>query len=260
MADPRLLPGFVLVALVSAVVLASLLAIGLSRPAASRVGLIAGGLPLALLPPVAATVYISSINLFGSVAEFGAAAAGPLLAVRESFWLLQRIAWGAFSVACLLGLALGLLRFFGPAAGAPASIRRGLVLLLLPCLGLLVATPVTHRLAKGLRVTFGVLTADLSDPEGRARSDAVLEAEGLSTHSSALGATARFAARTSIVGLIGGATVAVILVGLALPGFILAWRVHFGGVFLALGSTLWLLCAAGGILATLGALKPFRFD
>ena len=260
MADPRFLPGFVLVALVSAVVLASLLAIGLSRPAASRTGLIAGGLPLSLLPPVAATVYISSLNLFGDVAEFGAGAEGPLLAVRASFWLLQRIAWGAFTAACLLGFALGLLRFFGRAAGAPASVRRGLLLLLLPCLGLLVATPVTHRLAKGLRVTFGVLTADLSDAEDRARSDAVLEAEGLSTHSSALGATARFVARTSIVGLIGGATVAVILVGLALPGFILAWRVHFGSVFLALGSTLWLLSAAGGMLATLGVLKAFRFD
>jgi hypothetical protein len=186
--------------------------------------------------------------------------AGPFLAACEAQWMLQRIAWGAFAAACLLGLGLGLLRFFGADADAQCSHRRGLVLFLLPCLGLLVATLVTHRVARGQRAIVAAWTADPSDPASRARSEAVLEAEGLPIAGpGSLGVTARFITRSLLVGVFGGATAAVVLVGLAVTGFILAGRVRFGGVFLALASTLWLLATAGGMLAALGVLKPLRF-
>lgn len=48
------------------------------------------------------------------------------------------------------------------------------------------------------------------------------------------------------------------LVGLALPGFILAWRVRFGMVFSVLSSAVWLLAAVGAGALSLGAFDPLR--
>jgi hypothetical protein len=111
-----------------------------------------------------------------------------------------------------------------------------------------------------VRVAAAVLSSDPSDPASRARSNAVLAGEGLSTEGSgSLGATARYLTRTTFIGVFGGATVALVLLGLALPGFILAWRVRFETGFLAVSSALWLVAAAAGILAALGLLKPLRF-
>jgi hypothetical protein len=262
MGDPRFVPGFVLVVLVTAAVLACLVAVGLSRPAASRAGLVAGGLPLALLAPVAASGFISGKvgGLFGGVAEFGPGGAQPLLYAAGLLWQLQRVAWAAFAAVCLVGLALGLMRSSGPAFDAASSARRSLLLLALPCLGLVVATAVTQRVAGGVRVAAAVLSSDPSDPASGARSDAVLAGEGLSTEGAgSLGATARYLTRTTFIGVFGGATVALVLLGLALPGFILAWRVRFGTGFLAVSSALWLVAAAAGILAALGLVKPLRF-
>jgi hypothetical protein len=253
--DSRVLPGFVLVAFVAAAVLASLIVIGLSRAAASRAGLVVGGLPLALLTPVAAAGYVSTFNLFGSASDF---AAGTHVAT--SLWLIQGIAWGAYAAACIVGLTLVLLRFSEATGSASCSSRRSLALVLLPCLGLLAATALTNRVAKGMRVVVAVFSSDASDPTSYERTDKLLEAEGLPTGGSgSLGAAARFIGRSSIVGVFGGATVAVVLLGLALPGFILTWRVRFGSAFRAVACAGWLLAAAGGILAALGALKPLRF-
>jgi hypothetical protein len=254
MADPRFLTGFVLVALVTMAVLVTLLAAGVSRPGSRRAGLIAGGLPLALLPPVLATAYIAA-----KLGGLFAAESGVAVDACASLWLLQRVAWGAFAVSCALGFVLGLLRRGDTADDVPCSVRRGLVLVLLPCLGLLVASTLTHRLGKAMRVTAAVLSSDRSDPAGRARTDAVLEAEGLATRSvGSIAALARFIARSTTLGTFGGVTAAVILLGLALPGFILAWRVRFGTSFLALASAVWLLAAAGGSLVSFGVLLPLR--
>ncbi len=253
--------GLVLVGLVAAAVLALLLVGGLSLPAPSRAGLVAGGLPLALLPPVAAAAF-NSRDLGRVIEGMGLVglSAGPFWAACEAQWALQRLAWGAFVAACLLGLGLGLLRVFGKEADAPCSRRRGLVLFLLPCLALVVATLVTHRVARGQRVAVAVFATDFSDPASRGRSEALLDAEGLPTAGpGSLGMTARFITRSLFVGLFGGVTAGVVLAGLALPGFILAWRVRFGGAFLALASAVWLLAAVAGMLAASGVLKPLRF-
>src|SRR5262245_37173180 len=130
--------GLVLVLLVSAPVFAVLLLAGLWLPAASRAGLVAGGLPLALLPPVAAAAFVSRDlrRVMEGIALIGYKP-GPFRAACEAEWALQSLAWGLFAAACLLGLGLGLLRFFGSNADAPCSFRRAATLFLLPCLGLL---------------------------------------------------------------------------------------------------------------------------
>ena len=49
-----------------------------------------------------------------------------------------------------------------------------------------------------------------------------------------------------MVGTFGGATAAVILLGLAAPGAILGWRVRFGIAFVAAAAALWLLATVVG--------------
>jgi hypothetical protein len=68
----------------------------------------------------------------------------------------------------------------------------------------------------------------------------------------------RFIARGSVVGAFGGTIAAVILLGLAVPGAILAWRVSFGGAFAAISSVLWLVAIVVGGLVAAGVLNPLR--
>ncbi|MFI4942166.1 MAG: hypothetical protein ACHP85_02815 [Burkholderiales bacterium] len=261
MTDTRFLPGLALVAVVAAAVLVALLALGLMRPGARRAGLVAGGLPLALLPTVAATAYVSwkLIGLFAAMGETGGGTMQQLLDACASLWLIARVGWGAFAVACVLGLLLAFLRS-GPSPGdAACSARRGFVLVLLPVLGLLIASTVTHHVGRALRITAAVVSSVENDPASKKRSDAALAAEGLATEGSgSLAAISGFIAREAMIGTFGGATAAVILLGLAAPGAILAWRVQFGSSFLAIAAALWLLAAALGGLVAGGFLNPLR--
>jgi len=259
--DTRFVPGLVLVGFVAALAFVTLLAIGLSRPGAGRAGLVAGGLPLFLLAPVVATAYASRefIGLFAGISESGLGAASMLLDACASLWLLQRAAWGAFAVSCLLGLVLGLWRMGRSQDDVACSLRRGLVLFLLPTLGLLVASSLTHQLGKALRVATAVISSDANDPVATSRVDAVLEAEGLQTKGAgSIAATSGLIARAATVGFVGGFTAVLVLLGLALPGLILAWRVRFEASFSALASALWLLAALGASLVSLGVLDPVR--
>jgi hypothetical protein len=61
-----------------------------------------------------------------------------------------------------------------------------------------------------------------------------------------------------MTGVFGSAAAAVVLLGLALPGFILAWRVRFGATFAALATILWLLAAAGAAVVCFGVVDPLR--
>ncbi len=258
MLDDRLLLGVALVGLGVTVVLVGLIAVGLSLPGPRRAGLVAGGLPLALLPPAVATAYASwkLIDLFSGMAQSGSGGMRPVLDACASLWLLQRMAWGAFAVACLFGLVLGLLRLGRSADDVPCSVRRGLVLVLLPVLALLVVSVLAQQLGKALRVSVAVVSPQENDPEGKKRADAVLEAEGLPTLG--IAAISEFISRALIAGSVGGVTAGVVLLGLALPGFILAWRVRFGAPFVALASALWLAAAVGASLVSFGVLDPLR--
>jgi hypothetical protein len=197
-------------------------------------------------------------GLLGGLQDFGPT--GQVQAVTASLWQLQSVAWAAFALSCLVGLALGLVRSGGGEPGDASSARRAVVLVMLPLLGLLLTTLVTQRVAKGTRVG-AIALSSMGDPSARERGDAALEAEGFSTErAGGLGRLARYLSRTTLVGTFGGAFVATVLLGLAVPGFILAWRVRFGASFRAAAAAVWLIGAVFGVVACLGLLAPFRFS
>lgn len=261
MPDIPFLPGHLLVALVTTAILVTLLAVGLSRPGPRRAGLVAGGIPLALLSPAMATAYAAwqLIGLFAGIAQTGSGGARLFLDACTSLWLLQRAAWGAFAVSCLCGVVLGLLRLGRSSDDVPCSLRRGLVLLLLPLLGLAAASSVASQVGKALGVSAAVMSPDATDPASQKRALAVFAAEGLETQGAAsIAATSAFIRRATMVGFFGGVTAGIVLLGLALAGFILVWRVRFEASFMALASALWLLAAVGASLVSFGVIDPLR--
>jgi hypothetical protein len=259
MGDTRLLPGLVLVAVASAVVFLILVVAGFSRPGPRRSGIVAGGLPLCLLPPVLAAAY-GSWQLLGAFAGMAPDAAAPsALAAFDSVWMLQRLAWGAALGLCLVGLLIGLLRFGGSSDDRACSARRGLVLLLLPALALAASTLALRPLVGSLRVAGALMFLGAAAPENQQRVESILAAEGLQSRGpGALGAASRFVARAPVAGMFAGATAALVLPGLALPGFVLAWRVRFGGAFSALALLAWITAATGAGLVAFGLLHPVR--
>ena len=258
--NTEILPGLVVVAAAAVAVLVTLLVAGLSRPAAARAGMVAGGVPLALLPPLAASAFVAAKTggMLGGLQDFGPT--GQVQAVTASLWQLQSLAWAAFALSCLVGLALGFVSAFDKEPGDASSARRGIALVLLPLLGLLLTALVTQRVAKGTRIG-AIGLSSMGDPSARERGDAALAAEGFSTDGSGdLGRLARFLSRTTLVGTVGGAVVATVLMGLGVPGFILAWRVSFGAAFRAAAAAVWLIGAVFGVLVSLGLLPAFRFS
>jgi hypothetical protein len=199
-------------------------------------------------------------GLLGGLQDFGPA--GQVQAVTASLWQLQSLAWAAFALACVVGLLLGFVRAGGGEAGEAATARRSVVLLLLPLAGLLLTALVTQSVAKGTRVgAIALSSMGDDDASARERGEAALEAEGFSmSRSGDLGRLARYLSRTTLVGTFGGAFVATVLLGLALPGFILAWRVRFDTPLRVGAAAVWLIGAAFGLLASLGLLSPFRFS
>jgi hypothetical protein len=261
MGDARFLPGLALVGVTAALAVFVLLLVGLSWPGRRRAGLIAGALPLALLPVVTATAYASwrLVGVFSGLTQDQPGAALNLLEPMGALWAIQRVAWGTSSAACALGLALGFWRSEGATDNASCSARRGLVLLLLPAIALAVAGLTTRPLVKALRVSAAIVSSVHDDPASQVRTESVLEAEGVQARGAgSIAAAATNISRAMMTGLFGGATAAVVLVGLALPGFILAWRVRFGATFTALSSLTWLLAAAAAALVAAGVVDPLR--
>jgi hypothetical protein len=134
------------------------------------------------------------------------------------------------------------------------------VLVLLPILALVATALLTQRVAKGTRCGALALASIGDEPGDRERNEAALESEGFAMdRSGSLGRLARYLSRTTLVGTFGGATLAIVLLGLAVPGFVLAWRTRFGAGFRSAAAALWLLAGSFGALASLGVLGPFRF-
>ena len=175
MQDSAIVPGVVLVSLATTGVLIALLAVGLSRPGPQRPGLLAGAMPLALLQPVVATTYASwtLIDLFSGMALSGSGGMRPVVDACASLWMLQRVAWGVFAASCVGGLLISLFHRGKSTDDVPCSFRRGLVLFLLPALGLLAAGSLAGQLGKAMRVTVALVSGDEHDPASLKRSDAV---------------------------------------------------------------------------------------
>jgi hypothetical protein len=257
----ELLAGFLVVAATTAAVLTTLVLAAWSCPAATRPGLVAGGLPLGLLPPLVATAFVAAKTggLLGGLREFGPG--GPIAGVTASLWQLQALGWAGFVATCVTGAALALSRSRTSDGFEASSARRGLVLLLLPVLALSASALLTQRVAKGTRCGALVLASTGDEPGARERNEAALESEGFAMNrSGSLGRLARYLSRTTLVGTFGGATLAIVLLGLAAPGFVLAWGSRFGAGFRSAATALWLLAGAFGAFAGLGLLGPFRFS
>jgi hypothetical protein len=140
-------------------------------------------------------------------------------------------------------------------------VRRGLVLLLLPLLGLVTAGVHTQQLARGLRVSVAVVTPGADDPESQRVSDTVLAAEGLRAEgASGIAEVSTFITRSMLFGSGGGFVALVVLLGLASTGFILAWRVRIDGPLLLATSAVWGLAIVSAGLVALGAVDPLRLS
>jgi hypothetical protein len=260
MGDEGVLAGFALVALTALPALVALLA-ALARPAARRAGLVASALPLALLPPVVATGYGSweLVRHFSGLVASPGATGEDLLSTFARLWLVPRVAWGAFAAACVVGVAVSLSGLLASreADGPRCSARRAAVLLLLPVLALLVAFLAARPLARALRVCSAVVSADGTGTATHTRAEAALEAEGLGgTPSGSIGRISAFVSRGVVLGVLGGVLGVLVLVGLALPGFVLAWRVGFGTAFTLAASAAWVVAGGMASLVALGVVSP----
>lgn len=253
--------AFALAPVVTAAAAASLALVGaaVARPGLRRAGLIATGLPLALVPAVLASAYAAGRvrGHFGGQLHFESRA--EFLVAWAPTWQLQRLAWGACAALCLLGLALALASARRPADGAGCSTRRAVVLMLLPLLALLLAGALTREVGKLLRVTTAVVPAEREGPDRWEHVDAALEAEGFRmTGRGAHGRVASFLDQRSLAAMFGGAAALPVLLGLALTGTILAWRAGPAPPFPLVAAALWLVGAGvGGLLAAgLGSPLP----
>lgn len=262
MTDTRFLAGLALVALASAVVALALLGAAVTRSGARRPGLVAFGLPLALVPVVVATVYgaWALVGVFAGVAmaEDSTGSSQRMLEAFTALWRVARAAWAAVGACALVGLATAVWPG-GKTDDAPAcSARRAVFLLLLPVLAAATTLAVSRPHFQALRVATAVVSSERT-PESEARTEAVLHAAGLPARGSGwLGATSSFISRAAMIGSLGGATALLVLVGLALPGLLLAAPVRFGAGFTLAAAAAWALLLLVAVSMAAGLVHPLR--
>ena len=227
-----------------------------------RAAIIACALPLGLLPLTLMVSHGSRalINTFSGMALSGTGGMAAVTAECQRVWTLVRMASGVLVAVGAVAALLGLLPL-GSRADAPAcSGRRGLVLLLLPLGGALLAGGLAAQLRSAVRVAHAVVVDDKNDAARSALVEKVLASEGLGGAMGAGGiaAISQHIARRVTVGTIGGLTLAIVLVGLPLTGALIAAPVRVSAAFVASASLLWLavILAAGGV--ALGAGDPLR--
>ena len=178
----------------------------------------------------------------------------------QRVWALVRMGSGAFLVVAVVAALLGVIPL-GSRADAPAcSGRRGLVLLLLPLGGALLAAGLAVELRSAVRVANAVVVDDKNDAARSALVEKVLASEGLggATGAGGIAAISEHIARRVTVGTFGGLALAVVLGGLSLTGALIAAPVRVSAGFVASASVLWLavILAAAGV--ALGAGHPLR--
>lgn len=227
-----------------------------------RAAIIACALPLGLVP-LALTVSYGShalINTFSGMALSGTGGMAAVTGECQRVWALVRMGSGAFVAVAAVAALLGVLPL-GSHADAPAcSGRRGLVLLLLPLCGALLAAGLAMQLRSAVRVANAVVIDDKNDAARRALVEAVLASEGLggATGGGGIAAISQHIARRVTVGMVGGLTLAVVLVGLSLTGALIAAPVRVSAAFVASASALWLSAILTAGMVAAGAGHPLR--
>jgi hypothetical protein len=249
-----------IVGVAALIVFVVLAALNFSRKGSTRTALVAVLLPLAMLPPVLALAIASfqTSNLLSSLATSEGFNGQELSTACRAVWLVPRLAFGLTALLAGAGLLAGLLRF-GPVASdaRDLSLRRATVLCLLPVLGLGITGVLAHELRDGLGVSLAVLANTKDDAARRSRVERYLDDAGLGhTGSGSIAAISMRITGALQVALIGGGAAVVVLLGLALTGLILAWRVRTGVLFAAASSLLWLAPLAIGALLALGFGAP----
>jgi hypothetical protein len=227
-----------------------------------RAAIIACALPLGLVPMTLTVAYGSRalINTFSGMALSGTGGMAAVTGECQRVWTLVRMGAGAFAVVAVVAALLGSLPL-GSRADAPAcSARRGLVLLLLPLAGAVLASGLAMQLRSAVRVANAVVVDDRNDAARSALVEKVLASEGLggATGGGGIAAISQHIARRVTVGTLGGLAAVVALVGLSLTGALIAAPIRVSAAFVASASVLWLavILAAGGV--ALGAGDPLR--
>lgn len=251
----------VVAAVALVVLLAALLAVAFQQ-GQRRAALVAGLAPAALIPAVVA-VALGAYQLTGLFAGLAASGGGsaPVLAGAAEIWRTARLGFGLAALVGLVGLLGGLLRFGSTPASVPAcSARRAAVLSLLPLLAWLVAGLQARELRVTLAIAQAVVADTGDDPARKAAVERFLEAQDLGGRGSAgIAAISERIARGIALASLGGGLLAVILLGLAVTGTILAWPVRVGPLFVGVSSGFWFLSTLAAVALALGLGAPPTF-
>lgn len=226
-----------------------------------RAGLVAAALPLALILPTLAVCYgsFSLINAFSGMAVSGGDASAVITAQSRHVWTTVRGAAGIVAMVALLALVLGLVPARERPGGAACSLRRALVLLVLPLCALALSVGLTRQLRSAVRIA-QVVVMPANDDAGKAAVERLLASEGLGglTGIGSIAAISDSIALRSTLGSVGALPVLVVLIGLSLTGALLAAPVRMGGGFVAAASLLWLLVALAASAIAAGLGDPLR--
>ncbi len=238
--------GLVLLVLLATVALL-LLQKGPRRPA-----LVAPLVPLLALPMLLALALGSFrlVDAFASVALAGSGQIASILAVFREIWFLTRSAAASLALLGLVGLTFGLVRGVAEDRAPECSPLRATALLALPAAGLVLLALVVREERTALHVAR--IVVENKTPA----NEAAFAAYGFGEGSEAIAAVSRRIARAAALGSLGSILAAVILLGLAVTGGLLAWPVRVGKGFTAASSAIWFAVVATGAALAAGLYSP----
>jgi hypothetical protein len=217
-----------------------------------RPALVAPLVPLVGVPMLLAVSLGSFrlINAFASLSLGGTGGSALVLAAGRDIWSLTRIAGGGVAALGAVGLAMGLIRGGGEDRSAACSPSRALALLVLPAAALVLLAGLVREERTALHI------ARLVVEDKSAANDAAFAAYGFGEGSGAIAAVSSRIARATVLGSVGGIVAAVILLGLALTGGLLAWPARVGRVFTAASIAIWIAVVAAGAALAAGLYSP----
>src|SRR5262245_13587756 len=164
------------VAVVGGVTLIAALVLVVLQQGVRRAALVAGLLPAALLAPVVATMLAAFglTSLFQGMAQ-GAGGMTAILAGMVEVWGTVRLGFGLAALVGRVGLLGGFARW-GAAGDAarPSSARRSLVLVVLPCAALLIASLQARELRLAITISQAVVADTGSDAARKASVESYL--------------------------------------------------------------------------------------
>jgi hypothetical protein len=218
-----------------------------------RAALVAPLAPLMALPTLLAVALGSwkILDAIASMAMAGSEGGAAFVVAGHEIWLLTRSGGATVAVLGMTGLIGGLIRTGADDPAPECSPLRAVMLLLLPAAALLLLAGVVREERTALHVV-RIVAEDRSPT-----NEAALAAYGFGEGSGSLAAISRRVARATTLGSIGSILAAVILLGLAVTGGLLAWPVRVGLSFTAASALIWVAVVATGAAVAAGVYSPF---